>query len=39
MTAHGKFPTYKYEELPTVFKDMGGDEHEIENITSYRSSK
>ena len=39
MNAHGKFPTYKYEELPTVFKDMDGDEHEIENITSYRRSK
>ena len=39
MTAHGKFPTYKYEELPTVFKDINGNEHEIENIISYQSSK
>ena len=39
MTAHGKFPTYKYEELPTVFKDMNGDEHNIDDITSYMSSK
>tara|TARA_B100000579_G_scaffold131988_1_gene106631 strand:- start:34 stop:288 length:255 start_codon:yes stop_codon:yes gene_type:complete len=39
MTAHGKFPTYKYEELPTVFKDMDGNEHKIEDIKSYRSSK
>ena len=39
MTAHGKFPTYKYEELPTVFKDTDGNEHEIENITAYRSSR
>jgi len=39
MTKHGKFPTYKYEELPTVFKDTDGNEHSIEDITSYRSSK
>ena len=37
MTAHGKFPTYKYEDLPTTFKDTNGDEHEIEHIISYRS--
>ena len=36
MTAHGKFPRYKYEELPTVFKDTNGDEHNIDDIT-YRS--
>ena len=39
MTAHGKFPTYKYEELPTTFKDINGNEHEIENIISYQSSR
>ena len=39
MTAHGKFPTYKYEELPTTFKDTNGNEHEIDNITSYMSSR
>ena len=39
MTAHGKFPTYKYEELPTTFKDTDGNEHEIENIIAYRSSR
>jgi len=39
MTKHGKFPAYKYEELPTVFKDTDGNEHSIEDITSYRSSK
>ena len=39
MTAHGKFPTYKYEELPTVFKDTNGDEHNIDDIISYMSSK
>jgi len=39
MNAHGKFPTYKYEELPTVFKDTNDNEHEIEDITAYMSSK
>ena len=39
MNAHGKFPTYKYEELPTVFKDTNGNEHNIDDITSYMSSK
>ncbi len=39
MNAHGKFPTYKYEELPTKFKDTNGNEHEIENIIAYKSSK
>ena len=39
MTAHGKFPTYKYEELPTTFKDTNGDEHKIDDIISYTSSK
>ena len=39
MTAHGKFPTYKYEELPTTFKDTNGEEHEIEDIIAYKSSK
>ena len=39
MTAHGKFPTYKYEELPTVFKDTQGNEHEIDDIVSYMSSR
>ena len=39
MTKHGKFPTYKYEELPTVFTDTDGNEHSIEDIMAYRSSK
>ena len=39
MTAHGKFPTYKYEELPTTFKDTNGDEHNVDDIIAYRSSK
>ena len=39
MTAHGKFPTYKYEELPTVFKDTNGDEHNVDDIIAYRSSR
>ena len=37
MTAHGKFPTYKYEDLPTTFKDTNGNEHKIEHIIAYRS--
>ena len=27
MTAHGKFPRYNYDELPTTFKDTDGNEH------------
>ena len=39
MNAHGKFPTYKYEELPTTFKDTDGNEHNIDDILSYMSSR
>ena len=39
MNAHGKFPTYKYEELPTTFKDTNGDEHNVDDIIAYRSSR
>ena len=39
MTAHGKFPTYNYDDLPTVFKDTNGSEHLIEDIIAYTSSK
>ena len=39
MNAHGKFPKYIYEELPTTFKDTDGNEHEIEKIISYMSSE
>ena len=35
MTAHGKFPPYKYEELPTTFKDTDGNEHNVDDIISY----
>jgi len=35
MTAHGKFPPYKYEELPTTFKDIDGNEHNVDDIISY----
>ena len=38
MTAHGKFPKYNYEDLPTTFKDTDGNEHLIENIIAYKSS-
>ena len=39
MNAHGKFPTYKYEELPETFTDTNGNEHRVEDIIAYRSSK
>ena len=39
MHAHGKFPKYKYEELPTTFKDTKGNEHKIEDIVAYKSSR
>jgi hypothetical protein len=39
MTAHGKFPTYKYEELPKIFIDTNGNEHRVEDIIAYMSSK
>ena len=38
MNAHGKFPKYNYEELPTTFKDTDGNKHKIDDITSYMSS-
>ena len=38
MTKHGKFPSYKYEELPAVFTDTNGNEHSIEDIIAYKSS-
>ena len=34
MTAHGKFPPYKYEELPTTFKDADGNVHNVDAIIS-----
>ena len=34
MTAHGKFPPYKYEELPTTFKDTDGNVHNVDAIIS-----
>ena len=39
MTKHGKFPTYKYEELPEMFTDTDGNEHRVEDIMAYRSSQ
>ena len=39
MTAHGKFPTYKYEELSETFTDTDGTEHKVEDIIAYRSSR
>ena len=34
MTSHGKFPPYKYEELPTTFKDADGNVHNVDAIIS-----
>ena len=39
MTAHGKFPTYNYDELPETFTDTDGNEHKVEDIIAYRSSR
>ena len=39
MNAHGKFPTYKYEELPETFTDTNGDKHKVEHIIAYKSSR
>ena len=39
MTAHGKLPTYKYEELPETFTDTNGDKHKVEHIIAYKSSR
>ena len=36
MTAHGKFPRYNYDELPTTFKDVDGNEHNVDDIISIR---
>ena len=36
MTAHGKFPRYNYDELPTTFKDTDGNEHNVDDIISIR---
>jgi len=38
MNAHGKFPKYIYEELPTTFKDISGKEHNIDDIIAYKDS-
>jgi len=35
MNAHGKFPPYNYDELPTIFKDTDGNEHNVDDIISY----
>ena len=39
MNAHGKFPTYNYDELPETFTDTNGKEHRIEDIHCMWSSK
>ena len=39
MTDHGDVPKGQYDNLPTKFMDINGDEHKIENIYTLRSSK
>ena len=39
MTAHGKINIVSHDDLPKTFTDTDGNEHEVDNITSYRSSK
>ena len=38
MNAHGKFPKYIYEDLPTTFKDISGKEYLIDDIIAYKDS-
>ena len=38
MNAHGKFPKYIYEDLPTTFKDISGKEYLIDDIMAYKDS-
>ena len=38
MTAHGKFPKYNYEDLPTTFMDSDLQYHDIDDIIAYKSS-
>ena len=39
MTAHGKINIVSHDDLPKTFTDTDGNEHEVDNITSYRSSR
>jgi len=36
LNSHGKFPPYKYEELPTTFKDINGNVYKIDDIIAYK---
>ena len=36
MNAHGKFPKYNYDELPTVFTSSNGKEYPIDEIIAYK---
>ena len=38
MNAHGKFPPYNYDELPTVFTSSNGKEYPIDEIVAYKDS-
>ena len=39
MTDHGAVPKGQYDNLPTKFMDINGDEYKIENIHTLGSSK
>ena len=39
MTAHGKINIVNHDDLPKTFKDVNGNEHLIEDIHSYKSSR
>tara|TARA_B100002019_G_C20930274_1_gene431792 strand:- start:375 stop:623 length:249 start_codon:yes stop_codon:yes gene_type:complete len=39
MNAHGKINIVSHDDLPKTFKDTDGNEHLIEDIHYYRSSK
>tara|TARA_R110002050_G_scaffold51206_1_gene117885 strand:- start:482 stop:727 length:246 start_codon:yes stop_codon:yes gene_type:complete len=36
MNAHGKFPKYNYDELPTVFTSSDGKKYPIDEIIAYK---
>ena len=39
MTAHGKINIVNHDELPETFTDTDGNEHKVEDIIAYRSSR
>ena len=39
MTAHGKINIVNHDDLPKTFTDTNGNEHRVEDIMAYRSSR